>query len=52
MHKSFISIDVLGFPDGLIAKNPFASARDTSGSIPGLGGSHSCKASKLVYHDY
>ena len=48
----YISTDLLGIPDGLIAKNPFANAGDTSGLIPGLGGSHSCEASKPVYHEY
>ena len=39
------------FPGGAVVKNPPASAGYT-GSIPGLGRSHMCGATKPVHHSY
>ena len=35
----YLKVEFLGFPGGIVVKNPPANAKDT-GSIPGPGASH------------
>ena len=44
-------VDARDFPGGAVVKNPPANAGDT-GSSPGPGRSHMCRATKPESHNY